>query len=308
VHTDKPFAIRFSAPHSGQTEVHDLIKGKVVFNNVELDDLIICRRDGTPTYNFVVVVDDVTMKISHLIRGDDHLNNTPRQILLYQALNYPLPQFAHMSLTLALINFIVRLGWSYGDEEIFSMDELIEKFSLENVGKAAGVFNPDKLDWLNSHYIKQETNQKLAEQLLPFLKKRNIRVDDKDYLVRVIGGFKERAKTLDEMAEKASFYFYDTIDYEPKAAKKFLTAEMAPVFLDVIAGLEKAGDVDEKAVQTIFNQIADKYSLSLGQLAQPHRVALTGGTASPGIYEVIANLGKERVLKRLRDAVAFIKA
>jgi glutamyl-tRNA synthetase len=221
-------------------------------------------------------------------------------VMSYKEMGY-LPQ--------ALINFIVRLGWSYGDEEIFSMDELIEKFSLENVGKAAGVFNPDKLDWLNSHYIKQETNQKLAEQLLPFLKKRNIRVDDKDYyLVRVIGGFKERAKTLDEMAEKASFYFYDTIDYEPKAAKKFLTAEMAPVFLDVIAGLEKAGDVDEKAVQTIFNQIADKYSLSLGQLAQPHRVALTGGTASPGIYEVIANLGKERVLKRLRDAVAFIKA
>jgi len=333
VHTDKPFAIRFRAPQSGQTEVHDLIKGKVVFNNAELDDLIICRRDGTPTYNFVVVVDDVTMKISHLIRGDDHLNNTPRQILLYQALNYPLPQFAHMSLTLgkdrarlskrhgatavmsykemgylpqALINFIVRLGWSYGDEEIFSVDELIEKFTLENVGKAAGVFNPDKLDWLNSHYIKQETNQKLTEQLLPFLEKRNIRVDDKDYLVRVIGGLKERAKTLDEMAEKASFYFYDTIDYEPKAAKKFLTPEMAPVFMDVIAGLEKAGEVDENAVQTIFNQIADTYTLSLGQLAQPHRVALTGGTASPGIYEVIANLGKERVLKRLRDAVAFI--
>jgi glutamyl-tRNA synthetase len=176
------------------------------------------------------------------------------------------------------------------------------------VGKAAGVFNPDKLDWLNSHYIKQETNQKLADQLLPFLEKRDIRVDDKDYLVRVIGGFKERAKTLDEMAEKASFYFYDTIDYEPKAAKKFLTAEMAPVFVEVIAGLEQAGEVDENAVQTIFNQVADKHTLSLGQLAQPHRVALTGGTASPGIYEVIANLGKERVLKRLGDAVAFIKA
>ena len=335
VHTDKPFAIRFRAPHSGQTVVNDLIKGKVVFDNAELDDLIICRRDGTPTYNFVVVVDDVTMKISHLIRGDDHLNNTPRQILLYQALNYPLPQFAHMSLTLgkdrarlskrhgatavmsykemgylpqALINFIVRLGWSYGDEEIFSMDELIEKFSLENVGKAAGIFNPEKLDWLNSHYIKQESDQKLAEQLIPFLERRDIRVDDKDYLVRAIGGFKERAKTLDEMAEKASFYFSDTIEYEPKAAKKFLTAEMAPVFMDVIEGLETVEDVDENAVQTVFNQISEKYTLSLGQLAQPHRVALTGGTASPGIYEVIANLGKERVLKRLRDVVTFIKA
>jgi glutamyl-tRNA synthetase len=335
VHTDKPFAIRFKAPQSGQTEVNDLIKGKVVFDNAELDDLIICRRDSTPTYNFVVVVDDVTMEISHLIRGDDHLNNTPRQILLYQALDYPLPQFAHMPLTLgkdrarlskrhgatsvmaykemgylpqALINFIVRLGWSYGDEEIFSMDELIEKFTLENVGKAAGIFNSDKLDWLNSHYIKQERDQKLAEQLIPFLEKKDIRVDDKDYLVRVVGGFKERAKTLEEMAEKASFYFSDTITYQPKAAEKFLTAEMAAVFMDVIERLEKVEDVDENAIQTIFSQITAQHNMSLGQLAQPHRVALTGGTASPGIYEVIANLGKERVLQRLRDAVTFIEA
>jgi glutamyl-tRNA synthetase len=282
-----------------------------------------------------VVVDDVTMEISHLIRGDDHLNNTPRQILLYQALDYPLPQFAHMPLTLgkdrarlskrhgatsvmaykemgylpqALINFIVRLGWSYGDEEIFSMDELIEKFTLENVGKAAGIFNSDKLDWLNSHYIKQERDQKLAEQLIPFLEKKDIRVDDKDYLVRVVGGFKERAKTLEEMAEKASFYFSDTITYQPKAAEKFLTAEMAAVFMDVIERLEKVEDVDENAIQTIFSQITAQHNMSLGQLAQPHRVALTGGTASPGIYEVIANLGKERVLQRLRDAVTFIEA
>ena len=208
----------------------------------------------------------------------------------------------------ALINFIVRLGWSYGDEEIFSMDELIERFTLDNVGKAAGIFNPDKLDWLNSHYIKKETDQRLAEQLIPFLEKRDIRVDDKDYLVRAVGGLKERAKTLDEMAEKASFYFYDTIEYDPKAAEKYLTPEMAPVFMDVIEGLEQVEGVDENAVQAIFNRIAGKHALSLGQLAQPHRVALTGGTASPGIYEVIANLGKERVLKRLRDAVASIKA
>ena len=332
---DKPHAIRFRAPQSGQTEVNDLIKGKVVFENAELDDLIICRRDGTPTYNFVVVVDDVTMKISHLIRGDDHLNNTPRQILLYQAFDYPLPQFAHMSLTLgkdrarlskrhgatavmsykemgylpqALINFIVRLGWSYGDEEIFSIDELIEKFTLENVGKSAGIFNPEKLDWLNSHYIKQEDDQKLAELLVPFLEKRNISITDRDYLARVIGGFKERAKTLDEMAEKASFYFYDTIEYESKAAKKFLTGEMIPVFNEVIANFEQLDVFEEKSVEAAFQQIAEKYSLSLGQIAQPHRVALTGGTASPGIFEVIFNLGKDTVIKRLKDAVVFINS
>ena len=333
VHADKPFAIRFRAPQSGQTEVNDPIKGKVVFENAELDDLIICRRDGTPTYNFVVVVDDVTMKISHLIRGDDHLNNTPRQILLYQALDYPLPQFAHMSLTLgkdrarlskrhgatavmsykelgylpqALINFIVRLGWSCGDVEIFSTDELIEKFTLDNVGKAAGIFNPDKLDWLNSHYIKQESEPKLAELLIPFLEKRDIRIDDKDYLVRVVGGFKERAKTLDEMAEKASFYFLDTVEYEPKAAKKFLTTEMIPVFNLVITHFEQLDNFDDKSIEAAFQQIAGENNLSLGQLAQPHRVALTGGTASPGIFEVITNLGKDKVIKRLKDAVEFI--
>ncbi len=334
VDKDKPHAIRFRAPQSGQTEVNDLIKGKVVFENAELDDLIICRRDGTPTYNFVVVVDDVTMKISHLIRGDDHLNNTPRQILLYQAFDYPLPRFAHMPLTLgkdrarlskrhgatavisykemgylpqALNNFIVRLGWSYGDEEIFSTDELIEKFTLENVGKSAGIFNPDKLDWLNSHYIKQENDQKLAELLVPFLEKRNISIKDRDYLARVIGGFKERAKTLDEMAEKASFYFYDTIEYDSMAAKKFLTKEMIPVFNEVIANFEQLDVFEEKFVEAAFHQVAGKYNLSLGQIAQPHRVALTGGTASPGIFEVIFNLGRDAVIKRLKDAVAFIK-
>jgi glutamyl-tRNA synthetase len=334
VHQDRPHAIRFRAPQTGQTEVNDLIKGKVVFENAELDDLIICRRDGTPTYNFVVVVDDVTMKISHLIRGDDHLNNTPRQILLYQAFDYPLPQFAHMPLTLgkdrarlskrhgatavmsykemgylpqALNNFIVRLGWSYGDEEIFSMEELIDKFTLENVGKSAGIFNPEKLDWLNSHYIKQEDDQKLAELLVPFLKKRNFSINDRDYLARVIGGFKERAKTLDEMAEKASFYFHDTLEYDSKAAKKFLTDEMIPVFNEVIANFEQLDVFEEKSVEAAFRQVAEKYSLSLGQIAQPHRVALTGGTASPGIFEVIFNMGRDTVVKRLKDAVTFIK-
>ncbi len=334
VHPDKPHVIRFKSPQTGQTIVNDLIKGRVIFENSELDDLIICRRDGTPTYNFVVVVDDVTMKISHIIRGDDHLNNTPKQILLYQAMGYPLPEFAHMSLTLgqdrarlskrhgatavmsykemgylpqALINFIVRLGWSYGDEEIFSKEELIEKFSLENVGKSAGVFNPEKLDWLNSYYIKQESDQSLAVLLVPFLEKRGIRVDNRDYVEKIIGGLKERSKTLVEMAEKAAFYFYDTVEYEPKAAKKFLTARMTDVFKDVIKCFEELDNFDEKILEEVFHQIISRHGLSLGQLAQPLRVALTGGTASPGIFEVISNLGKERVIKRLKDVVEFIE-
>ena len=331
---DKPFVIRFKAPQSGQTEVNDLIKGKIIFENQELDDLILCRRDGTPTYNFVVVVDDVTMKITHIIRGDDHLNNTPKQILLYQALNYPLPQFAHMPLTLgkdktrlskrhgatsimaykemgylpqAMVNFLVRLGWSYGDQEIFSKNELIEKFSLENVGKSAGIFNPDKLLWLNGHYIKQETDENLAGLLIPFLEKRGVKADEKQYLINIVKGFKERCKTLDEMADAALFYFKDEMVYEPKASKKFLTPEMSDIFTEIINHLEKTKDFSEKKIEAIFNQIQSERNITLGQLAQPHRVALTGGTASPGIYEVMSNLGKERVIKRLRDAIAFIK-
>ena len=331
---DKPFVIRFKSPQSGKTEVDDLIKGKIIFENSELDDLILCRRDGTPTYNFVVVVDDVNMKITHVIRGDDHLNNTPRQILLYQALNAPLPEFAHMPLTLgkdkarlskrhgatsvmaykemgylpqAMINFLVRLGWSYGDQEIFSMDELVEKFSLENVGISAGIFNPDKLLWLNSHYIKEETDESLAGLLIPFLEKKGVKVEDVKFLAKIIKGFKERSKTLDEMADKTLFYFKDEIEYQPKAAKKFLTLEIVDVLTEVINHFEKAEDFSEEGIETIFDKITSEHKITLGQLAQPHRVALTGGTASPGIYEVIANLGKERVIKRLKNAITFIK-
>ncbi len=331
---DKPFVIRFKSPQSGKTEVDDLIKGKIIFENSELDDLILYRRDGTPTYNFVVVVDDVNMKITHIIRGDDHVNNTPRQILLYQALNVPLPEFAHMPLTLgkdkarlskrhgatsvmaykemgylpqAMINFLVRLGWSYGDQEIFSMDELVEKFSLENVGRSAGIFNPDKLLWLNSHYIKEETDESLAGLLIPFLEKRGVKVDDVKFLAKIIKGFKERSKTLDEMADKTLFYFKDEIEYQPKAAKKFLTLEIVDVLTEVINRFEKTEDFSEEGIETIFDKITSEHNITLGQLAQPHRVALTGGTASPGIYEVIANLGKEKVIKRLKDAIIFIE-
>jgi glutamyl-tRNA synthetase len=331
---DRPFAIRFKAPQEGRTEVNDLIKGRVLFDNAELDDLVICRRDGTPTYNFVVVVDDVTMNITHIIRGDDHLNNTPRQILLYQALNYPLPAFAHMPLTLgqdrarlskrhgatsvmayremgylpqALNNFIVRLGWSCGDQEIFSTEELIQKFSLENVGKSAGIFNAEKLNWLNAHYIKGESDERLAQLIVPFLEKHGYALDGSLDLMKVVKGFKERSKTLEEMAEKAAFYFKDRLEYDPDAAAKFLTPQMVDVFAEMIGYVESTGATDEKELEAVFKRMQADRGLSLKQLAQGHRVALTGGTASPGIYEVMAALGKEKVVKRLRDAMAFIE-
>ena len=333
VYPEKPYVIRFKGPQGGETVVHDLIKGKTVFDNAELDDLILCRRDGTPTYNFVVVVDDIDMKITHIIRGDDHLNNTPKQILLYQALDCEPPQFAHMPLTLgkdrarlskrhgatsvmaykemgylpqALNNFVVRLGWSYGDQEIFSPEELIEKFSLENVGKSAGVFNIDKLLWLNAHYIKQDSDEHLARLLVPFLERKGCKVDETFNLVRIVKGLKERSKTLEEMADKASFYFKDTIEYEPEAAAQFLTALMVEVFTEMIGYVETTKAIDEKELEAVFKRMQSERNLSLKQLAQGHRIALTGGTASPGIYEVMATLGKERVIKKLRDAIAFI--
>jgi len=333
VYPEKPYVIRFKGPQGGETVVHDLIKGKTVFDNAELDDLILCRRDGTPTYNFVVVVDDIDMKITHIIRGDDHLNNTPKQILLYQALDCEPPQFAHMPLTLgkdrarlskrhgatsvmaykemgylpqALNNFVVRLGWSYGDQEIFSPEELIEKFSLENVGKSAGVFNIDKLLWLNAHYIKQDSDEHLARLLVPFLERKGCKVDETFNLVRIVKGLKERSKTLEEMADKASFYFKDTIEYEPEAAAQFLTAPMVEVLTEMIGYVETTKAIDEKELEAVFKRMQSERNLSLKQLAQGHRIALTGGTASPGIYEVMATLGKERVIKKLRDAIAFI--
>jgi len=184
----------------------------------------------------------------------------------------------------------------------------VDKFSLENVGKSAGIFNPDKLLWLNSHYIKEESDEHLAQLLTPFLEKREVKVDDVQYLAKVVRGFKERSKTLEEMADAVLFYFKDKIDYQPKAAKKFLTPEAVDIFTEALHHFEKAEDFGAVEIEAIFNRITSERSIHLGQLAQPHRVALTGGTASPGIYEVIAHLGKERVIKRLKDAIAFVQS
>ena len=242
-------AVRLKAPSSGVTRLDDLIKGPVVFQNEELDDLILARGDGMPTYHLAVVVDDITMDITHVIRGDDHVNNTPKQIQIYQALGHPLPQYAHVPMILgpdktklskrhgavsvlayremgilpeALINTLVRLGWAHGDEEIFSREEMIAKFSLEQVGKSAGIFNPEKLLWLNSHYLKESSDEKLAGLVAPFIEARGHPTDDFSYLARVAGTLKARSKTLVEMAEAADFYFQEELSYPPEAVQKIL--------------------------------------------------------------------------------------
>lgn len=331
---DMPYAVRFKTPASGFTTVNDIIKGVISFDNSTIEDLVILRSDTTPTYNFCVVVDDATMGITHVIRGDDHINNTPKQILIYNALGRELPVFAHLPMILgsdktrlskrhgatsvmaykemgylphSLINYLARLGWSHGDQEIFSIEEMIEKFSFDNVGKSSGVFNPEKLLWLNHHYIKEALVDDLAPLLLPFLTELGIDARADTRLAAVIKTLKERSKTLREMADGAAVYYKDTVVYDQKAAEKFLTSETLPLFVDLAAGIAGIGEFNEAGVESVFNLILDANGIKLGKLAQPVRVALTGGTVSPGIFEMIAAMGKEMTLKRLNDAIAFIK-
>jgi len=329
----KPYVIRFKAPHEGVTAFDDLIKGRISFNNDELDDLIIQRSDGTPTYNFVVVIDDATMGITAVIRGDDHINNTPRQILLYEALGYPVPRFAHVPMILgadktrlskrhgatsvmayrdmgflpeAMVNYLVRLGWSFGDQEIFSREELIEKFSIESVGKSAGVFNPEKLLWLNHHYIKESPPERLTDLLIPFLKERDVDPGTGPSLPLVVKTLQERSRTLVEMADGALFYYRSDFAYDEQAAAKHLVPDALPLLEALVVKLEGIADFTQGGIEAAFKEFIAEKGIKLGQVGPAVRVALCGGTASPGIYEVIEALGKDEALGRLRRAAAFI--
>ena len=327
--------VRFKAPLTGTTVVEDVIKGNMVFQNDELDDFVICRSDGTPTYNFVVVVDDITMNINTIIRGDDHVMNTPKQILLYKALGSPLPTFGHVPMVLgndrarlskrhgamsvtayrdmgflpeALINYLVRLGWSHGDQEFFTRDELIEVFNLENIGRSAGVFDLEKLQALNAEHIMASSPRDLVDPLKPFMEKAGVEIEGDDYIEQVIETLQPRSKTLADMAQAALFYYQDDIVYDEKAAKKFLKAaalEPLKLLADKLGALE---DYTQSDLENVFKAVMDETQLKLGKIAQPVRVALTGRTASPGIFEIIAILGKERVIPRLHKAIQFIEA
>ena len=329
--------VRFRMPRDGQTVVHDLIHGAVEFDNAQLDDLIILRSDNTPTYNFTVVVDDVDMQITHVIRGDDHLNNTPKQIQLYKALGYDTPTFAHLPMILgadkmrlskrhgatsvmaycemgylpdALINYLVRLGWSCGDQEIFSRNELIRHFSFESVGKAASIFNPEKLLWLNSQYIMKSSSGNLAELVVPFLVKEGILGEgeqvDKEWLAKAVVTLQERAKTLVELASSLRYFFIDPAVYDEKATAKFLNHESLSHLTELREGLNELHDYSHGGIEKIFAAIVDKRGIKLGAIAQPVRVALTGGTVSPGIFEVIEIIGKETTIRRIDRAIAMI--
>jgi glutamyl-tRNA synthetase len=325
-------ALRFKAPREGETLVDDLIKGKIVFDNNVQDDLIIIRSNGYPTYNFSVVVDDALMNITHVVRGDDHLTNTPRQVPIFHALGFPVPRFGHLPMILgsdkarlskrhgatsimaykdmgylpdAMVNYLVRLGWSHGDQEIFTRQDLIEKFSWKNVQSSAAVFNPEKLRWMNAEYIKINPPPQIVHALVPLLEaaglQDEVRAVSADWLAQLVILVKERAKTLVEMVDWVRPYFGQAVVFEEEAAQKFLTPTIAPVLGKLLIRLENFPTFSKKQWEDVFKQLVEEEGIKMGQLAQPVRVALTGRTASPGLFEVMEVLGRDRTLLRLRQ-------
>ncbi len=322
----RPYCIRFKAPQEGSTVVEDLIRGRIEFQNIELDDLIIWRTDGTPTYNFCVVVDDVTMQMTEVIRGDDHLNNTPRQILLYQAFNYPTPQFAHVPMILgsdktrlskrhgatsvlafrdmgflpdALLNYLARLGWAHGDKEVFTREELIECFDIAAVGKSPCVFSPDKLLWLNGVFIRNAKPEELAPEVKRILGLKQILVNDDAKLIDAVKISQEKVKTLAEMADFIDFLFIEKIEISEAAQKVLQTPESIERVRKLIAALEPITSFDKESLHAAVEKIFADSGMKLKELAQSTRAALCGRTVSPGFYEMLMLLGKEKTIQRL---------
>ncbi len=327
--------VRLKTPGTGTTGFDDMVKGPIRFENQELDDLIIKRSNGSPTYHLAVVADDIDLGITHVIRGDDHVNNTPRQILIYKALGEPIPHYAHLPMILgpdkarlskrhgamsvlayrdmgylpnALLNALARVGWSYGDQEKFSMEEMIEKFSLDHVGKSAGVFNTEKLLDLNAWYIRESSDEFLVEQVIPFLEKLGISEPDLAILREIVPHLKARSKTLVEMAEGAKFCFHEVMEYEKKGDDKFLKKGVAKLLNDLTDALRETNPFDQENLEKTFVSFLEEKEIKLRKIAQPLRVALTGKTASPGIFEVMQVLGKEKVIKRILKSVDHINA
>jgi len=332
---DKPYdpsrrhVVRFRLPKLLEVTFTDLVKGPITRPGSTLQDEVIVRADGVPLYNFGAVVDDVTMKINLVARGDDHVNNTAIQVLLYEALGYPVPTFAHLPMILgadktrlskrhgatsvtayrdmgylpeALVNYLVRLGWSHGDQEIFTREELVKFFSFEQVGATASVFNPDKMLWVNHTWIKSLTPAELARRAIPYFQAAGIPTADEVKLVAVAKVLQERAKTLVDLVAQAR-YFFAPVEFDPKAKEKFLGVDSKPVLEAIGSGLAAMPSPDAAQLEKLFGDTARSRELGLGKVAQPVRVALTGGTASPGIYDVILILGRDETLKRLDDAI-----
>lgn len=325
--------VRFKTPKEGSVSFIDQVYGDIHVENSELDDLIIRRSDGNPTYNFVVVVDDWDMQITHVIRGDDHINNTPRQIHLFEALNAPVPVFAHLPMILgedgkrlskrhgavsvltfkeqgilphALLNYIVRLGWSHGDKELFSSQEMSALFDLTEVSRAAASFNYEKLYWLNQHYLKSDDSQEVAKALAWHFKQKNIDITQGPSLAALVEAQAERCKTLDEMCDKSVYFYEDTIQYDERAVKKNLRETAVESLQHLYKQFEALETWERDMLQTCINDTCVALDIGMGKVAQPLRVAVTGGTSSPSIDLTLVLIGKCRVLARISAALEII--
>ena len=322
----KPHVIRFKMPLKGSTVFIDSLRGAVEVENSEMDDFVIRRTDGGVIYNLVVVIDDAEMGITNVIRGDDHIANTPKQVNLYKAFGYPVPEFTHVSMILgkdkkrlskrhgadsvlalrdsgyvsdALVNMLARLGWSFGDQEVFSREEIVEKFSLTNITMSSAVFDMEKLLWLNGQHIMRMDDGRLADEALPFVKKNHPNAD-RESLIKILPLLKERAKTLVDLADGAEFYFAAEVVVDKSAKEKFLTSAHLGYLKDVAELIEKHGVSDVEVLNGEFKNLAERNSTKMKEIAQPVRVALTGKTVSPGIFEMMLIIGKDESLKRIR--------
>ncbi len=326
--------IRFKTPLEGEVVINDHVKGQIVIKNQELDDLIIARGDGTPTYNLVVVIDDLDMGMTHIIRGDDHLNNTPRQINIIRAMGADIPEYAHLPMILdekgaklskrhgaanllnyreegylpeALLNYLVRLGWSHGDQEIFSIEEMTELFELDDINKSASSINPDKLLWLNQHYIKEGDPEHVARHLAWHMQRLGIDTANGPPLSAVVTALAERSKTLLEMAQSSRYFYEDFDEFDEKAAKKNLKAAALEPLQLMLERFSTAADWDGEVLHKIVLDVAEELELKLGKVAQPLRVAVTGAGMSPSIDVTLELIGRKRCLARMAKAIAYIE-
>ena len=334
VSADEPHVIRFKNPVDGSIVIDDIVRGKVVFANSELDDLIIRRTDGSPTYNLTVVVDDADMQITHVIRGDDHLNNTPRQINLLNALGLPIPKYGHLPMILgddgarlskrhgavsvmqykdngylpeALLNYLVRLGWSHGDQELFSIDEMIQLFELKNVNKAPSSFNTEKLKWLNQQYLKEDNPERVAHLLSMHLGDLGIDpAEDGPNLVEVVEAQRERAQTLKELADVSLFYYRDFDSYNEKAAKKAFKAAAVEPLTVVKQFIAEIQDWTRENLHAAIEATVQQLEIGFGKVGMPLRTAVTGGAPSPDLDLTLYLVGKEACLRRIDQAISEI--
>ncbi len=327
--------VRFKTPREGEVVVNDLVHGRVAFSNAELDDLVILRSDGWPTYHFSVIIDDADMGITHVIRGDDHLNNTPRQINMIKALGLPLPQYAHLPMILgedgarlskrhgavnvleyrdrgylpeAVLNYLVRLGWSHGDQEIFNIAQMTDLFDIKDVNAAASRFNPEKLTWLNQQYIQSAAARQLAPLLEDQLSRQGLDPGQGPAPDAVVEAYKERAETMEVMAESAWYLYRDFEQPDEKAAKTHLRPVIKPALADLRQRLDALESWGRELIHAAIEAVAEQHGLKFGKLGQPLRVAVTGGSVSPPIDVTTELVGRERSLARIDLALAYITA